>query len=116
MKRILGASLVFVFVLSFLVVPTPVRAGGNGWAIGGALLGGFLLGSILGPRDQVIVGPVYPDYPPYPPYHRAGLLPTATPAGLDSGLLGISAGYSLRLLRPVLSGYPRGLGGGSLGI
>ena len=71
MKRILGASLVFVFVLSFLVVPTPVRAGGNGWAIGGALLGGFLLGSILGPRDQVIVGPVYPPYhrPPvyYPP-------------------------------------------------
>src|SRR3990167_2142695 len=105
MKRILGASLVFVFVLSFLVVPTPVRAGGNGWAIGGALLGGFLLGSIFGPRRQFVGGAVFPVSPAISTLSSsAGLLPTATPAGLDSGLLGISAGYSLRLLRPVLSG------------
>ncbi len=66
-KRVLSVFLISLFVLSF-TAPVPAYAGGDGWAIGGAVLGGFLLGSILGPHDRIIVGPVYPTYPSYLPY------------------------------------------------
>lgn len=66
MKKLAILGLLFLIVFSF--APKPVNAGGNGWAIGGAALGGFLLGSILGPHDRIVVGPVYSAYPSYAPY------------------------------------------------
>ncbi len=68
MKRIVSAVLILTLIFLFFN-PKPADAGNNsGWAIGGALLGGFLLGSVLGPYDRIIVGPVYPAYPSYTPY------------------------------------------------
>lgn len=68
MKRVLGVLLILLLVLS-LGVPTPANAGGRDWLIGGALFGGgFLLGSVLAPRDRIIVGPVYSAYPSRQPY------------------------------------------------
>ena len=70
MKRFIVIIVVLAVVFSSLAPTKPANADGNGWVIGGALLGGFLLGSILGPHE-IIVGPVYPAYPPphgyYPP-------------------------------------------------
>ena len=68
MKRVLSIFLASLIILAF-VIPAPADAGSNnGWVISGALLGGFLLGSALGPHDRIIFGPVYPTYPSYPPY------------------------------------------------
>lgn len=70
MRRAFSIFLILLVTLS-LLVPIPANAGGgNGWAIGGALLGGFLLGSVLSHHGQVVVGPVYRHYPQpvyYPP-------------------------------------------------
>ncbi len=71
MKRVLGVFLASLTILSFLsfAIPKPANAGSKDLLIGGALLGGgFLLGSIFGPHDRIIIGPVYPAYPySYPP-------------------------------------------------
>lgn len=67
MKKLIAVILVLL-IITIIIIPTLAEAGGDGWKIGGALLGGFLLGSVLGPHDRVIVGPVYPAYPPYPYY------------------------------------------------
>lgn len=81
MKR-LAAIVLILSVVAIVAIPAPANAGGKDWLIGGALFGGgLLLGSILGPHDRVIVGPVYPSYPPpvyYPPpiYYPS---PTAYP-------------------------------------
>lgn len=70
MKRLV-ATILILSVIAVVAIPAPVEAGSsNGCVVGGALLGGFLLGSVLNHRDHVIVGPVYPPYPPpvyYPP-------------------------------------------------
>lgn len=70
MKRTISTFLISLVALS-LLAPVPANAGGgNGWAIGGALLGGFLLGSVLNHHDQIVVGSVYRHYPApvyYPP-------------------------------------------------
>lgn len=64
MKRFIAITLTSL-VIALIVIPMPADAGNNnGWTVGGALLGGFLLGSILGPNDRVIIGQVYPPYPP----------------------------------------------------
>lgn len=62
------AVILVLSVIAVFAVPAPVDAGGNGFAVAGALLGGFLLGSVLN-SDRLIVGPVYPYYyspPVYP--------------------------------------------------
>lgn len=66
MRSFFSIFLVLIVVLSFST-PAPADAGGgNGWVIGGAVLGGFLLGSVLGhhnQHNQVVAGPVYRHYP-----------------------------------------------------
>ncbi len=70
MKKFLIMIITAILLVGF-VNPKPANAGGNkGLVIGGALLGGFLLGSVLNSHDRIIVGPVYPSYPLpvyYPP-------------------------------------------------
>ena len=65
MKRPIAIILILSATV-MIAVPAPVDAGGKDWLIGGALLGGFLLGSVLGQHDHVVVGP--PVY--YPPVAR----------------------------------------------
>lgn len=72
MKRI-GSAFLALTLVFIIFGPAPANAGGgNGWAIGGVLLGVLIIGSIIH-HDHVIVGPVYPAYPP-PVYY----IPPAT--------------------------------------
>lgn len=61
------AIVLVLLIIAIIAIPAPASAGGgNGWAIGGALLGGFFLGSVLGPRENIIIGPAYPPPVYYP--------------------------------------------------
>ncbi|MDO8574708.1 MAG: hypothetical protein Q7R61_00275 [bacterium] len=63
MKKFLILIIAAILLVGF-INPKPANAGDNtGWVF----LGGFLLGSVLGPHDRIIIGPVYSTYPSYQP-------------------------------------------------
>ncbi len=60
--------LLVVIVAAVILTPAPAYAGGNGWAVGLGILGGFILGDILlSPHDRIIVNPIIKLEPTYPP-------------------------------------------------
>ena len=75
MKRIITIVLILSFI-ALVAIPVPANAGGgNGWAIGGAILGGLLLGSVLNNHGRIVVGPAHPHYPP-PVYYPSPVYPS----------------------------------------